>query len=292
MQVKEVLIETLHPFEGNPRSHDKDIDFLVKSIAKFGWTNPVLVQKKTNRIIAGHGRLIAAKKAGLKKIPVIYLDLNNKEASAYTITDNRSAEGSEWSFPKLKDLLVELDDGSFDLSLTGFDEGELKKLIDWDGEQGITPEDEVPDPPKKPKTKTGDVFQLGDHILVCGDSTIVRNIEKLFNFSTSPVILLTDPPYGVNYDPSWREGSDLGIGKRSKGKVANDDNHEWGEVYRFINAPIAYVWHGGKFTAEVAQTLKALDYEIISQIIWVKQHFVISRGDYHWQHEPCWYAVK
>src|SRR3990167_10965528 len=127
ISVKRVKISKLIPWAGNPRKHGEDINLIVSSLEKFGFTNPILVQKNTMRVIAGHGRLMAAQKAGLNDVPVIELDLNDKDADAYTITDNKTAENSEWDFVKLKDILVDLNDGEFDLQLTGFDENELKK---------------------------------------------------------------------------------------------------------------------------------------------------------------------
>lgn len=104
--------------------------------------------------------------------------------------------------------------------------------------------------------------------------------------------MVTDPPYGVEYDPEWREGADLGVGKRSKGKVENDDRVDWTEAYCLFPGDIAYVWHAGVFTGDVAVNLINIDFQIRAQIIWSKQHFVLSRGAYHWKHEPCWYAVR
>lgn len=104
--------------------------------------------------------------------------------------------------------------------------------------------------------------------------------------------MVTDPPYGVSYDPSWREEVDLGLGKRSKGLVKNDDKIQWTEAYSLFTGDVSYVWHAGKYTDIVLSNLKDCGFEPVSQIIWAKQHFALSRGDYHWQHEPCWYAVK
>lgn len=105
-------------------------------------------------------------------------------------------------------------------------------------------------------------------------------------------LMVTDPPYGVKYDPSWREGCDLGVGKRSKGKVLNDDKADWTETWRLFGGNIAYVWHGGLHTSTVENSLVTAGFQMRAQIIWAKQHFVLSRGDYHWMHEPCWYAVR
>lgn len=291
LEIKEVSISDLKPFEGNPKKHGDDIPALVKSIEEYGWTNPILVQKGTNRIIAGHGRLLAAKEAGLEKVPVIFLGLDDKKAMAYTVADNKLAEKSQWDFPALKDLLVSLDDGEFDLTLTGFDEAELKKLIDYEGKEGLTDDESVPAVPVDPITKPGDLWVLGEHRLLCGDSTVVTNVDRLLG-GEIPFIMVTDPPYGVEYDPEWREGHDLGVGERSKGKVVNDDRVDWTDAYTLFPGSVAYIWFASVHASESSMNLKVSGFGVRAMIIWKKQHFALSQGHYHWQHEPCWYAVK
>ena len=132
LEIKKVPISELQPWEGNPRSHKEDIDELVKSIEHYGWTNPILVQKGTMRVLAGHGRLLAAKEAGITEVPIIELELNERDATAYTIADNRFAEKSKWDIPKLKDALVGLDLGDFDIELTGYTGIDLKGFFDND----------------------------------------------------------------------------------------------------------------------------------------------------------------
>jgi DNA modification methylase len=128
------------------------------------------------------------------------------------------------------------------------------------------------------------------HRILCGDSTKISNVAELLDYHI-PVLLLTDPPYGVSYDPSWRD-EDLNACNRPKQKIENDDIYSWAEVWQSFPGQIAYIWHAAKHTVDVAQSLNLADYEIINQIIWAKQHFAISRGNYHWQHEPCWYARR
>jgi len=134
MEIKTIPISKLKFADYNPRQHpDKAIERLVKSIEKYGWTNPVLVQKGSHIIIAGHARVRAAQKLGIKKVPVIYLDFDDVTTKAYAIADNRLAELTEWDYPLLKNLVVDIDDGAFDLELTGFDELELKEVFDYEG---------------------------------------------------------------------------------------------------------------------------------------------------------------
>lgn len=151
---------------------------------------------------------------------------------------------------------------------------------------------EVPGIPKEPITKFGDIYTLNEHHIQCGDSEDVKMVEKLLSDKV-PRLMVTDPPYGVKYDPAWRDGALKTWKKpRSTGKVLNDNKVSWHDAYKIFPGDIAYIWHAGKYAHVVADDLIKCDFEIISQIIWAKQHFVISRGDYHWKHEPCWYAVK
>lgn len=138
-------------------------------------------------------------------------------------------------------------------------------------------------------TASGQLWQIGRHSLFCGDALDPASWTECPR-DLGPTLLVTDPPYGVNYDPSWRRSAHCAV--RATGDVANDDRADWGEVFELSGAEVAYVWHGGLHSDEVKHALEATGFEIRYQIIWVKQHFAISRGNYHWQHEPCWYAVK
>jgi DNA modification methylase len=154
-------------------------------------------------------------------------------------------------------------------------------------------EDEVPEPPKVAITKTGDLWQLGAHRLLCGDSTKAEDVERLLG-NRKPFIMVTDPPYGVEYDSDWRleAGVNKPWQKLASGKVQNDDRVDWSESYKLFPGHVAYVWHAGRFAADLVVNLRAAAFEVRTQIIWSKPSLVMSRGHYHWQHEPCWYAVR
>jgi DNA modification methylase len=164
----------------------------------------------------------------------------------------------------------------------------MGELADEPG--GHAGEDDVPEPPVDPVTCRGDLWMLGRHRLLCGDATVATDVERLLS-GVVPHLMVTDPPYGVEYDPAWRERADLGE-QRQTGKVANDNRVDWTAAYGLFPGDVAYVWHAGVHAAEVARGLEAVGFRIRAQIIWAKQHFALSRGDYHWQHEPCWYAVR
>jgi DNA modification methylase len=191
--------------------------------------------------------------------------------------------------------LAELKDLDFDLDLLGFDDKQLHGLLAGGG--GLTDPDQTPEPPAEPVSVPGDVWVLGKHRIVCGDSTDADTVAKALNGAT-PHLMVTDPPYGVEYDPNWRnEASRSGalthtIGATAVGKVENDGRADWREAWALFPGDVAYVWHAGIHAHSVAESLVATDFAIRSQIVWNKDRLIIGRGNYHWKHEPCWYAVR
>lgn len=198
LTIEYVPIGQLKPFDGNPRKiSDKGLEKLQRSVEEFGFVNPILAQRGTNMIIAGHQRLKAAKAAGLTEVPVVWLDMDDMTAKAYNIADNRLQDEAEWDFTPLADLLTELDTGAFDLTLTGFDDAELAKMMNYTPD-GVK-EDEVPEPPAEAVTKPGDIWQLGRHRVMCGDSTKAEDVERLMA-GEQAALVVTDPPYGQNQE--------------------------------------------------------------------------------------------
>ena len=282
-------IADLIPYARNARTHsDAQVVLIAGSIREYGFTNPVLVDG-ANGIIAGHGRVLAARQLGLASVPTIELaHLTETQKQAYILADNRLAEAAGWDKDLLALELGELKDLGVDLTALGFDLGELDALLNAD-----TPdprEDEVPDPPAVPVSQAGDLWILGKHRLLCGDSTSASDVARLLN-GVKPTLMVSDPPFGVNYDPAWRNRAGLSETKRT-GKVLNDDRADWREAWALFPGDVAYVWHGALHATTVAESLVACGFAIRSQIIWAKERLVLSRGDYHWQHEPCWYAVR
>jgi DNA modification methylase len=175
-----------------------------------------------------------------------------------------------------------------------FSETELAAIFGPDVKAGLTDPDEVPE--ERPTSiVAGDLFQLGRHRLLCGDSTVATDVARLLG-SVEPHLMVTDPPYGVEYDPDWRNRADrangLPYGASAIGQVMNDTQSDWREAWALFPGDVAYVWHAGRHASLVQQSLEACLFEIRCQVIWAKPRFAISRGHYHWQHEPCWYAVK
>lgn len=295
LAVSYVAIGDLIPYARNARTHsDEQVAQIAGSIREFGFTNPILVDGERG-IIAGHGRLMAARKLGLAEVPTIELaGLSETQKRAYVIADNKLAMNAGWDDALLSAELGELGDAGFDLSLTGFSELELGALL-VEATDGLTDPDSVPEPPAEPVTKLGDVWLLGRHRLVCGDSTTVEAVDAALN-GVKPHLMVTDPPYGVEYDPDWRNRADRANGKpygaRAVGKVQNDDRADWREAWALFPGDVTYVWHAGVFSPVVADSLAASGFEMRALIVWAKDRLVIGRGHYHHSHEPCWYAVR
>lgn len=288
-------VTSITPYARNSRTHSEEqVSQIAASIKEFGWTNPILLDE-TGGVIAGHGRLLAAQRMGQETVPTITLDgLTDAQRRAYVIADNKLALNAGWDLEMLAVELGELDAEGFDLGLTGFGEDELATLL-AEKTEGLTDPDEVPETPADPVTVEGDVWLLGRHRIICGDSTSADVVAKLLG-DVQPHLMVTDPPYGVEYDASFRNGIRRADGSivsaRAVGKVQNDDRADWREAWALFPGDVAYVWHAGLFAGVVADSLAAAGFAMRSQIIWAKSNFAIGRGDYHWHHEPCWYAVK
>ena len=292
---KTVSVESLVPYARNSRTHSEaQVAKIAASIKEFGFLNPIITDGQ-NGIVAGHGRVLAAQKLGLKTLPVIEAGhLTEAQKRAYIIADNRLALDAGWDNDLLKIELQDLQADGFDLALTGFEIGEIEGFL-AEPTEGLTDPDEIPEPPADPVTVPGDVWLLGRHRIICGDSTSADTVAALLG-DVKPHLMVTDPPYGVEYDASFRNGIKRAdgsiVGARAVGKVENDDRADWREAWALFPGDVAYVWHAGIHAGTVADSLIESDLLIRSQIIWAKNQMAIGRGDYHWQHEPCWYAVR
>lgn len=285
--IQHVLLSRLKPWPGNPRTKH-DVAAISKSIGHFGFVNPILVQKGTWRVIAGHGRIAAAKKAGLTEVPVVVLDLDDKDAAAYTVADNRLTEKSEWDLPRLKTLLADLDNGSFDLELTGFDADDLARMFDGD-RTGEADPDAVPETPARPVTKKGDLIRLGGHRLLCGSATDAKDVARLMDGEKSALVF-TDPPYGIAYRGAegGMTGDDL-TGERLTALLL--------PAFKLAVAHSAkpaafYVWHGYQTREEFAYALKAAGLVERRYLIWAKPGIMLGMHEYRGAYEPCFYLSK
>lgn len=288
-------VTDLIPYARNARTHsDEQVAQIAASIKEFGWTNPVLTDGDSG-IVAGHGRVLAARKLGLEQVPTLALDgLSKAQVRAYVLADNKLALNAGWDNELLAIELGELKTDGFDLGIIGFSTEEFDGLF---AEANATPDgqtdpDDVPEEPAVPVTKTGDLWLLGRHRLLCGSSILADDVQKVLA-GAEPSLMVTDPPWGVSYDPGWRNERQLApfAGRQTSG-VKNDDEADWEQAYALFPGSVAYVWHALTKSVVVAKGLTECGFTIRSQIIWVKHHYAIGRGDYHVQHEPCWYAVK
>ena len=283
-------ITRLIPSPRNARTHsDAQVAEIAGSIRAFGFSNPILVGPDGD-IIAGHGRLAAARLLGLDEVPVIVLSgLTELQHRQLVLADNRIALNAGWNFEMLSLELKDLAALGADLEKLGFTTGELARALS-PSRTGLTDEDEVPAFPDKAVSAIGEIWCAGSHRICCGDSTDAAAVATLLA-GVRPQLMVTDPPYGVDYDPSWRHR--MGVNKSMRrGKVRNDDQADWGAAWALFPGDVAYVWHGALHATTVAESLVRHGFSIRAQIIWAKERLVIGRGDYHWMHEPCWYAVR
>ena len=205
-----------------------------------------------------------------------------RQARAFRVIDNRTSELTSWDTDLLPDALAGLND----LDIFSFDD-----VLPLAVTAGKTDPDDIPETPKNPVSRVGDIWTLGKHRLMCGDATKPEHVERLLD-GAKPDLMVTDPPYGVNYDSSWRYRSGISSKDGAFGKSTNDDNADWQAAYVLFPGRIAYVWIASLLLPVAARGLEVCGFTPRALIIWDKGHIVIGRGHYHWRHEPCWYAVK
>ena len=293
MKITQKKVTELIPYVKNSRTHsDEQVAQIAASIKEFGWTNPILIDGD-NGIIAGHGRLLAARKLGHKEVPTIELkDLTETQKKAYIIADNRLALNAGWDNEMLTIELNDLLADGFALDILGFDPKEIAALLEPEVVEGLTDEDAVPDVPEEPKTRLGDIYQLGNHRLMCGDSTSIDAVDKLMDGQKADMVF-TDPPYGVDYDGGHATD-------KRRTKLENDD-----KTHMYAGAlPIAYMaskdgaalylWFADRFAKDVLIALDECNFQVRTWIIWNKNlaQFGAIGAQYKTKHEPCIYAFK
>lgn len=304
-QIEYISVEKLIPYANNSRTHsDAQVAQIAASIKEFGWTNPILIDG-ANGIIAGHGRLLAARKLGYTEVPTIELsDLTEAQKKAYVIADNKLALNADWDTTVLSLELNILKDAGFDLDVLGFDEKELNALLEPEQVQGLTDEDEVPPPPEEPKTKLGDIYQLGNHRLMCGDSTSIDAVDTLMAGQFADLVV-TDPPYGVSYADKNRSLNMVAPARRIQTPIKND-HLQGNELKDFFLAAFSsmfvamkpgapfYVFapQGGEQMMMMMMMMQEACLPVRHELIWVKNNHVLGRADYHYKHEPVLYGWK
>jgi len=287
-------LSRLKPYEKNARTHSSEqVAQIANSITEFGFTNPILVDSKDG-IIAGHGRMTAAQELNLSKVPVVVLDhLSDRQRRAYVLADNQLALNAGWDLDVLRSELKDLVDEDFNIDLIGFSDEELKDLMpeelepEYDGDA-----DAVPEPPEDPITKPGDLWVLGEHRLLCGDSTNLQHIERLMNGKKAD-LWLTDPPYNVDYEGKTKEKLVI-----ENDSMSDSDFRQFlVDVYTSADAVMNvggafYIWHADSEGFNFRGAAADMGWQVRQCLIWLKQSMVMGRQDYHWKHEPCLYGWK
>ena len=270
-------------------------DALASVLDRVGWVGSVLVNRTTGRLVDGHLRVELAISRDEPTVPVTYVELTEDEEALVLASLDPLAAMAATDSAKLHELMASVDLGNAEL------ERQLVSFLAGAPKLGLADPDAVPDVPAEPYVQAGELWLLGDHRMVVGDATDPEAVARLLD-GASPRLLVTDPPYGVSLDPTWRDGvyNKLGPGAlpymteaHENRTLSGDTIVDWSPAFALVpSIEVAYVWHAGVHAAAVADGLVAMGLEIRSQIIWSKSHFAMSRGDYHWQHEPCWYAVR
>jgi DNA modification methylase len=285
----------LIPYARNPRTHsDAQVAQIAASIREFGWTNPVLVDGE-NGLIAGRGRVLAARKLGLERVPVIELaHMSEAQKRAYVLADNQLALNAGWDEALLRIELADLSELGFDVGLIGFGEGELERLLAGDGRTGLTEDDEAPALPDQAVTQPGDVWVLGEHRLLCGDATVPADVERVLDGRLADMTF-TDPPYGVNYANSPKD--------KLRGKhrpILNDDLGAGFEQFLYdacvnvlsVTKGAVYVCMSSSELHTLQRAFTAAGGKWSTFVIWAKNTFTLGRADYQRQYEPMLYGWK
>ena len=296
MQIEQIPLKELTPYTRNSRTHSEEqITQVVASIVEYGWTNPVLIDD-SGMIIAGHGRTMAAARLKMTEVPCIRLsNLSENQKRAYIIADNQIALNAGWDEALLHEELEALKIEEYDLQLLGFSDAELDDLL-TDTEEEVV-ELPIPEPPVNPTTKLGEIYQLGNHRLMCGDSTSIEAVDRLMDGQKAD-LMHTDPPYNVAYSNANRpkaSKTDLGVIKNDSMSDSDFYNFLFGFyscAYTFLkDDSTIYVWHTSSEHINFTKALVDSGFKYTQQVIW-KKPMLLGRGRYQWAHEPCLMGVK
>lgn len=292
MEIVEVNIDSLIPDPNNARVHgDENVKAIKGSMAKFGQHELIVIDDK-NIVLSGNARLDVAKNLGWKTIKCLKTHLTSEtDKMGLRLAMNRAGELAAWDDDILGGQLQALYEDDFDIESIGFD---MDALTLDEPTEGKIDDDEIPEVKENiHNVKLGDIYQLGEHRLMCGDSTCKDTVDKLMNGELA-VLMNTDPPYGVKLDQSWRDKAlgDKALGAGNAKTVVNDDRADWLETYSNFEGDVCYVWHATSFTEVVKSNLEEAGFDVRQMIIWNKSVMVMGRAAYHWKHEPCWYAVR
>jgi len=299
LKIEYIDLEQLKPFVDNPRNHsERNVDDILQSMKRFGWTNPIIARRDDNMVIAGHGRIEAARLNGTEQVPVIFTDFTENDAKLYSITDNRTSETSDWDLVALNDLVKELDEmPDIDLADSGFTTEELDDLLadvsmDLD-KYADKDADAVPDVPETAQTQTGDIWHLGPHRVLCGDATKEDDVARLMDGNKADMVF-TDPPYGVGYDGGHFHSGDVNIVRKREKLTGDEDAGIYSRalpvILPYVDGPL-YLWFAGGQGYEIYTSVINNNCEIHALIIWHKINatYAAMNAQYKQRHEPCLY---
>lgn len=289
----QIALTALAPYPKNARRHSEEqVDKIAKSLQEFGFINPVLIDSK-NMIIAGHGRVLAAKKIGMETVPCVRIEgLTDEQIRAYILADNRLAEDAGWDDDILKAELQELKDNGFDITLTGFgiDDIGFDDIDFTEQDEGI--EDLEEKAAEEPIAESGTRYKLGDHILMVGDSTKPEDVKKLMG-GISADLCVTDPPYNVNITGGTKEELKIQNDNMDQSKFIDLLQKAFKNISSFLKPGGAfYIWLPSWYIGDFINALEQSDLHMRELLIWVKNVFTLGRQDYQWRHEPCIYGWK
>ena len=295
-KIELIEIKKIKPYEKNPRNNKEAIPKVAESIKKFGFRNPIILDSK-NTIIAGHTRYEASKKLGLTEVPCIYAnDLTETEVKALRLIDNKTGEYSVWEQDLLNDEVKDIMTAGMDLEEFGLSLNNPSMAIDE------IVEDEPPELPKEPKSKTGEIYQLGEHRLMVGDSTKAEDVSRLMNGNLADLVV-TDPPYNVAIGDKYKMMDKFDKAGCIQTNIANDKMSDEAFKEFLIKAfsnlrdllkagGVFYIWYAGMKAEEFFGAVKESGLKIAENLQWVKNQFTLTHMDYQWQHEPCLYGWK
>jgi site-specific DNA-methyltransferase (adenine-specific) len=283
LNITQKTLDELIPYENNPRDNDDAVDYVAESIKEFGFKVPIIIDKN-NVIVAGHTRYKACKKLGINEVPCLVADdLTEEQIKAFRLADNKVAEIATWDFEKLD---LELSTLELDMELFGFE------IIEDEEPVEATEDDYEVEVPAEPKAKYGDVYQLGNHRLMCGDSTSIDDVEKLMN-GAKVDLLITDPPYNVNYEGATKDKLTI-----MNDKMDNDNFRQFLlDAFKCADNVMKdgaafYIWHADSEGYNFRGACFDVGWTVRQCLIWNKNSLVLGRQDYHWKHEPCLYGWK
>lgn len=291
LEIKDIKVCDLKEYENNPRHNEEAVEAVAESIKQYGFKVPIILDRN-GVIVAGHTRKRAAELLGLETVPCyIAADLTPEQVKAYRLADNKTGELAEWDFEKLEQELAELTAFDVDMSLFGFDESDFENLFE---ENSLVEEEEIPTVEDiiESRVKSGDVWKLGRHTLICGDSTKQETVNKLMDGAAAD-LWLTDPPYNVNYEGATKEKLTI-----------QNDNLSDREFYEFLKNSFSaaetvlkagggfYIWHADSEGYNFRKACKDTGLNVRQCLIWNKNALILGRQDYQWKHEPCLYGWK